>query len=287
VTVSAVPELPLTFTTVLRGRPVTYRLVISRRARAWRVSIHPHTGLSVVVPAGARMDVAALLESHAAWIHRHLDRLARDPLPTRTPLAHGSLLPYRGALLQLEVTPNRFEAPRYDPGIRTLRVNGGSGRQLLTEVEAWYRRQAEEVFRERLHMVNAELGYRFGRVSIRDQRTRWGSCSPTGNLSFNWRLLMAPSSVLDSVVAHELTHLADRTHARSFWRRLAAVDPDYDAHRRWLTRYGAWLVLESAPTPPVHPSKHAGRLPHEETPQSVLDVGGAVPSTRIGLNTTG
>jgi predicted metal-dependent hydrolase len=251
VSVSPAPELPLTFTTVLRGRPVTYRLVASRRARAWRVSIHPHAGLSVVVPAGARLDVASLLDAHAAWIHRHLDRLARDPLPARSPLAHGSLLPYRGRVLRLEVTGRPCEGPQYDPSVETLRVNAASDRRLVAAVETWYRRQAAGVFQERLHAINAALGYRFARVTIRDQRTRWGSCSAAGNLAFNWRLLLAPPTVLDSVVAHELTHLADRTHAPSFWRLLALIDPRYDAHRRWLRQYGAWLALGCEPPPPI------------------------------------
>ncbi|MFZ5877527.1 MAG: M48 family metallopeptidase [Nitrospirota bacterium] len=250
-TASPAPELPLTFTTVLRGRPITYRLVASRRARAWRVSIDPRTGLSVIVPAGARLDVAALLDTHAGWIHRHLDRLARDPLPARSPLAHGSLLPYRGTVLRLEVADEGHASLRCDLNAGTLRARGASAGRLLAEVEAWYRRQADGVFRERLEAVNAVAGYRFARVSIRDQRTRWGSCSATGNLSFNWRLLMAPPAVLDSVVAHELTHVVDRTHAASFWRRLAFMDPAYEAHRRWLRRYGAWLTLGCEPPPPV------------------------------------
>ena len=252
-TVSVVSELPLTYTAVLRGRTVTYRLVVSRRARAWRVAIHPYTGLSVVVPIGARLDITTLLESQADWITRHLDRLARNPLPTRAPLAHGSPLSFRGESVRLDVAGDSSEGPRYDPATRTLRIGAVGARRLQTEVEAWYRRQAKEIFVERLDMVNATLRYRFARVSIRDQRTRWGSCSATGTLSFNWRLLMAPPTVLDSVVAHELTHLVDRTHAPSFWRRLALLDPAYDAHRRWLRQYGAWLALGCAPPPPVHP----------------------------------
>jgi predicted metal-dependent hydrolase len=204
------------------------------------------------MPAGARLDVAALLNAHAGWIHRNLDRLARDPLPTRIPLAHGSLLPYRGTVLRLEVADEARESPHDGTSNGALRVHGGSAARLLAAVELWYRRHADAVFRERLASVNAEFGYRYARVSIRDQKTRWGSCSATGNLSFNWRLLMAPPAVLDSVVAHELTHLVDRTHAPSFWRRLALMDPAYDAHRRWLRRYGAWLTLGCAPPPPVH-----------------------------------
>ncbi len=250
-TVSVVSELPLTYTAVLRGRTVTYRLVVSRRARAWRVAIHPYTGLSVVVPIGARLDITTLLESQADWITRHLDRLARNPLPTRAPLAHGSPLSFRGESVHLDVAGDSSEGPRYDPATRTLRIGAVGARRLQTEVEAWYRRQAKEIFVERLDTVNATLRYRFARVSIRDQRTRWGSCSATGALSFNWRLLMAPPTVLDSVVAHELTHLVDRTHAPSFWRRLALLDPAYDAHRRWLRTYGAWLALGCDPPPPV------------------------------------
>jgi predicted metal-dependent hydrolase len=204
------------------------------------------------MPAGTRLDVAALLDAHAGWIHRHLDRLARDPSPCRAPLAHGSLLPYRGTVLRLEVADEVRESPHCDPSNGALRVRGGSAARLLADVETWYRIRACGVFRERLASVNAPFGYRFERVSIRDQRTRWGSCSATGNLSFNWRLLMAPPSVLDSVVAHELTHLVDRSHAPSFWRRLAHMDPAFDAHRRWLRRYGAWLSLGCEPPPPVH-----------------------------------
>ncbi|MFZ5863720.1 MAG: M48 family metallopeptidase [Nitrospirota bacterium] len=250
------PELPLTYTAVLRGRTVTYRLVISPRARAWRVAIHSRTGLSVVVPVNARLNVAALLDAHAAWITRHLDRLARDPSPRFAPLAHDSALFFRGARVRLDLIHDSREGPRYDPATRTLHVGARCGRALQTEVEAWYRRQAESIFPKRLDAVNATLGYRFARVSIRDQRTRWGSCSASGNLSFNWRLVMAPPAILDSVVAHELVHLADRTHAQSFWRRLAHVDPAYDTHRRWLRQYGTWLAVGcTAPPPPVHAQK--------------------------------
>lgn len=250
-TASVASELPLTYTAVVAGRTVTYRLVVSRRARAWRVAIHPYTGLSVVMPVGARLDIHALLDSHADWITRHLDRLARNPLPRYAPLAHGSILAFRGERLRLAVVGDSDEGPHHDPVTDTLRVGAVGARRLQPEVEAWYRRQAEGIFVERLDAVNAAVGYRFARVSIRDQRTRWGSCSATGTLSFNWRLLMAPPTVLDSVVAHELTHLADRTHAPSFWRRLALLDPAYDAHRRWLQTYGAWLALGCDPPPPV------------------------------------
>jgi predicted metal-dependent hydrolase len=241
--------LPLTYSAVLRGQAVTYRVVISHRARSWRLSIHPHTGLCVVLPARSRLAVANLLETHADWIQRTLDRAARRPVPRQAPLAHDSPLPYLGTVLRLEIDRLLSGLPRLDLERRTLRVGALGPRRLVEELEAWYRQQARALFPERLQVLNATLGFRFARVAIRDQRTRWGSCSAAGNLAFNWRLVMAPLAIVDSVVAHELTHLVDPSHAPSFWRRLAAIDPEYRVHRGWLRRYGSWLALgcESPP----------------------------------------
>ncbi len=245
-----VPELPLTYSSVLRGRPVTYRVVVSLRARSWRLSIHPHTGLSVVLPARARLDIDALLDAHADWIHRSLDRASRRPVPGQSPLTEASVLSYVGTRLRLTIDPqHRDGLPQADWDHGTLRIGALGPRRLAQAIEAWYRRQAEALFPERLRIVNARLGLPYGRVTVRDQRTRWGSCSARGNLAFNWRLMIAPLAILDSVVAHELTHLVDPSHAPSFWRRLAAVDPAYDAHRRWLRRYGAWLAIGCEPPP--------------------------------------
>lgn len=236
-----VSELPLTYTALLNGHPVPYRLIVSHRARSWRLSVHPRTGLSVVVPARSSLRIETLLNEHAQWIQRTLKRAASQPLPRRIPLAHGSLLPYLGNALRLEIDPAWDHPPRLDDGRGALRVGTAGSRRLPTEIERWYRQQADTVFPQRLQMVNGALGLRFGRMTVRDQRTRWGSCSAAGNLAFNWRLILAPLPIVDSVVAHELTHLIDRSHAPGFWRRLSAIDPEYDAHRGWLRRYGAWL----------------------------------------------
>lgn len=249
---ASAPGLPFVYTAVLRGRPLTYRVVVSMRARSWRLSIHPHSGLSVVLPARSRLDLDALLDTHAEWILRALHRAARKPAPRQHPLADASALPYLGTMLRLRIDPARDGTPQADWAQRTLRVGALGPRRLAQAVEAWYRRRAEDVFPERLDVINARLGgLRYGRVTVRDQRTRWGSCSARGNLAFNWRLMMAPLAILDSVVAHELIHLVDPSHAPSFWRRLAAVDSAYDAHRRWLRRYGSWLSLGSEPPPPA------------------------------------
>jgi predicted metal-dependent hydrolase len=88
----------------------------------------------------------------------------------------------------------------------------------------------------------AALGVSFARIRVGGQRTRWGSCSSTGTLSFNWRLALAPAEVLDYVAVHEVCHLREPNHSRRFWRLVAERRPDWREHREWLTRHGAELL---------------------------------------------
>jgi predicted metal-dependent hydrolase len=234
--------LPLTFTAKVRGRPLTYRVTVSPRATVWRLTVHPDSGLTVVLPARSRVDLAHLLESKATWIFKHLDRARSSLVTPRQPLEAGSVLRYLGGSLRLELATDA-DAPVLNEDAGVLRVYAPDRRDLPAIVEAWYRTRATAVIADRLRAVNARLGYRFARVAIRDQRTRWGSCSARGNLAFNWRLILAPEPVIDYVVAHELVHLIELSHSRAFWHRVAAIDPAYVAHRRWLRENSPHLVL--------------------------------------------
>jgi predicted metal-dependent hydrolase len=110
-------------------------------------------------------------------------------------------------------------------------------------IERWYRRAAEREISPRLDAAVAALGASYSKLTIRNQRTRWGSCSSTGAMSFNWRLLLAPEPVLDYVVWHEACHLQVMDHSTGFWSLVARHCPDYEDHRRWLRRHGTTLVL--------------------------------------------
>jgi predicted metal-dependent hydrolase len=146
-------------------------------------------------------------------------------------------VPYLGATLQLEPEPGRTRVHR----------RGGA---LLVPVhehhdalERWYRRQARLEIAPRLDAACARAGTRYDGLAIRSQKTRWGSCSSSGAMSFNWRLLLAPAPVLDYVVEHEVCHLEVMDHSPRFWRLLESRVPDWRRHAGWLRRYGATLVL--------------------------------------------
>ncbi len=110
-------------------------------------------------------------------------------------------------------------------------------------LERWYRRQAHAVIEERLAHWNSHYGYTWTRIAIKEQKTRWGSCSRQGALNFNWRLLLAPLPALDYVVIHELCHLKEPNHGPRFWALVAQACPDHRVWRGWLRQHGHELHL--------------------------------------------
>jgi predicted metal-dependent hydrolase len=109
--------------------------------------------------------------------------------------------------------------------------------------ERWYKFQALTVLNERVKFYAAKYGFQPGRIRITSARTRWGSCSSKGTLSFTWRLVMAPLEVIDYVVVHELVHLKVKNHSKTFWGNVAALMPDYKRHVAWLKANGRLMVL--------------------------------------------
>ena len=106
-----------------------------------------------------------------------------------------------------------------------------------------YIETARSIFTQKAAYYARIMGVTYNRIAIREQKTRWGSCSSKGTLSFNWRLMLAPPAILDYVVVHELCHLTHMDHSKAFWQAVASVYPDYAAARKWLKEHGRELVL--------------------------------------------
>jgi predicted metal-dependent hydrolase len=213
-----------------------YRVRRSDRARRVRVSVDARGEVEVVLPRRSpeRAAAAAIVELRP-WIDRRLEEAGA----VRAALAaRGATLPYLGRTLALRPESGRRRVHRRDDD---LLVPGDAGAPAA--IERWYRRAAQREITPRLDAAVATLGTSYSKLTIRNQRTRWGSCSATGAMSFNWRLLLAPEPVLDYVVWHEACHLRVMDHSTVFWTLVARHCPDYEDHRRWLRRHGTTLVL--------------------------------------------
>ena len=152
------------------------------------------------------------------------------------------MVPVRGVLHRIA----------HEPGCRTpvsietaapapmLRV-GGDLRHLSRRLADWLAKEARADLQAAVSRHTDTLGLSYRRIVVRDQKSRWGSCSTTGTLSFSWRLVMAPPHVLDYVAAHEVAHLREMNHGRGFWRLVEQLCPGFETSRRWLRTYGARL----------------------------------------------
>ena len=215
---------------------LAYAVRRSDRARRVRVRVEPDGSVEVVLPRRAReRDAARAVRELRPWIDR---RLADVAVARRAIDRPPGTVPYLGRSLALREEPGRTRAHRR--GDVLLVPPGAPGRAAL---ERWYRRAARAEIAPRLEAATAALGVRHSALTIRDQRTRWGSCSPAGALAFNWRLLLGPEPVLDYVVWHEACHLVVFDHSPAFWSLVEHHVPGYREPRRWLRDNGAALVL--------------------------------------------
>jgi len=213
-----------------------YAIRRSDRARRVRVRVDPSDGaVEVVLPRRAsQREAERAVAQLAEWIAR---QRAKARAAQAVVGARGATVPYLGTDLTVRPEPGCTRVHRRD-GV--LLVPEGDARPAL---ERWYRRQARDEIVPRARRAAGEVGRPLRSVAIRDQRTRWGSCTAAGALSFNWRLLLAPDAVLEYVVRHEVAHLAVLDHSPRFWAVMAALMPEYEAPRRWLRLHGATLVL--------------------------------------------
>jgi predicted metal-dependent hydrolase len=214
-----------------------YTVRRSPRARRVRVTVDPHSGVEVVLPKrAAAREAAAAIEELRPWIER---RLAEAEQVNAQIAARGNTVPYLGTSLRLVPEPGRTRVHRRGDALHVPAAPA----QRRAALERWYRRAARAEIGPRLDRATQALGRRYTALTIRGQRTRWGSCSTSGAMSFNWRLLLAPEEVLDYVVWHEACHLVVMDHSPRFWALVAEHCPDYAEPRRWLRRHGATLVI--------------------------------------------
>ena len=225
----------------LRGTrgPLPVRFVRHRRARRYLLRVDERGVARVTMPRwGRRSEARAFAEVHVAWIERERARQLRRAAAVPR-LVHGAPVLLRGVPCPLLVDTSGTAT---HVAIGELTGDVPVDTDLHRAALALIRRLAARELPHRLHALAARHGLAVSRVTVRDQRTRWGSCSPDGRISLNWRLVQMPEHVCDYVLLHELMHLRVRNHSARFWRHVAAACPGYEQARSWLREHGERLL---------------------------------------------
>ncbi len=237
-------------TLCLPGGPVECTIRRSTRARLLRLTVDPRHVAVVTVPARAARNhseaerlAETFVAEREAWLRKHLDRQARqrEQLAAVGPLRDGGNFRYRGephrVRLMAAAARRRTTVAREggeDGDELIVRLSARERRSLNAILEAWLREKARAAVQREIERHATAMAVEPAAVTIRDARTRWGSCSRARRLSFSWRLVLAPPEALETVVIHELAHLRVFGHGPAFWETVATRRPDHRLWRRWL-----------------------------------------------------
>jgi predicted metal-dependent hydrolase len=242
---------------MIDGREVEYRLRATKSAHKLRIRVGVG-GVDVIRPDSADASNAEeFLRANGPWVLAQLDRVSRLHAARRVRHLNAGEIFLRG-----ERTPVRIDEMPYPPrssrvemreGVVVLALGRGSRSTSASTLERWLRRQARAAIEEEVAAVAARLDVAPGRLYIMDQRTKWGNCSRLRNLSFNWRVIMAPEYVLRYLVTHETVHLAVPDHSKKFWLTVQSICPQTDRARQWLVANGDSLFIDLAEALCAHP----------------------------------
>lgn len=215
----------------------TIAATLKRSARRRSIGIKVLRGeVWVSAPTGMPVaDITQFVQQKRGWIEKHLARQQQNLSASGERLyLSGETVPFLGQALTLQ-TGAAARPIRMGDVLQLGAANAGLA-QRKAAVQTWYIEQAKAYLPPRIEHFQAKLGVQPRAIKIRHYKSRWGSCNHRGELQFNWLLMMAPATVVDYVVVHELAHLRHFNHSAAFWQLVASVMPDYTVRRQWLKR---------------------------------------------------
>lgn len=226
-----------TETVEIDGTCVPLDIQINSRARHISLRVNERSGgIDLVLPRFvAKAEGLAFVEEKSTWLAGQLREL-----PPRVPFEDGAIIPVLGTDHRIVHHGTARGTVWIDPQGYTLNV-AGHAPHIARRITDWLKAQARREVSDRAHRAADQLSKPIKKIQIRDTRSRWGSCSEDGRLSFSWRLMLAPEHVLDYVVAHEVAHLVELNHSKRFWQLVDRICPGSGPAKLWLRRHGATL----------------------------------------------
>ena len=207
--------------------------IIRSKRRTIALEVTRDASLIVRAPYRTSFDfIEKVVFKKRFWI-KEKQEIVRDRCKKVIPkeFVSGEVFLYLGNMYKLEFIDDMDMPIVFDNNFKIALKNYDIAKEILI---AWYKAQAYQKISERVNWHSSLSGLRYNKIRISDAQKRWGSCSAKGNLNFSWRLIMAPLRVIDYVVVHELAHLEEKNHSKTFWNKIKIMQPDYEQHKDWL-----------------------------------------------------
>jgi predicted metal-dependent hydrolase len=216
--------------------PVGIDRIVRSKRRTLTLIVENDGSLTVRAPlrVSGKM-ISEFVEGNSLWIEK---KRAQARLITSVPpkqYVPGELFPFLGQSHALEVVKDQKKALLLDGNFKLAESAQASAQKAF---EVWYRKQARRIITEHAVLFAAQYDFQYEKIRISSARTRWGSCSPSGTLSFSWRLILTPMEVVDYVIIHELVHTLVHNHSKRFWKKVEKILPDYKEYNKWLRKNG-------------------------------------------------
>jgi len=213
----------------------------SKRARRLRL-VSRINGIEAIVPLNYRAEeLESFVSSKRDWIIKTSRYYSK--LKERCGGLEQDTIYFLGTRYKFNVLKDRQRSSVVSEAMGVITFHVVDRRRYKQDLKEWYREQTGKIIAERLPALAGRLGLKYNKVSIKNQRSRWASCSKKGNLNFNLLLAAAPVEVIDYVVIHELMHLIELDHSPKFWQLVKEADPEYQKHKEWLSSYAPVIKI--------------------------------------------
>ena len=214
------------------------------RTKRKTIALHISDDATLIVRAPLKASDKAIMGvvlKHKKWIEEKKREIkAREPKFSPKEFVNGEGFLYLGKWYRLKIVDNQEVPLKFENGFYLSRKALPQAKDVFIE---WYKNMAYEKISERVNWYAQQRGFKYKKVNITSAQRRWGSSSSNGNLNFPWRLIMAPLTVIDYVVIHELVHTVERNHSKAFWGKVKMLMPNYEIHKEWLRKNGYLLRL--------------------------------------------
>jgi predicted metal-dependent hydrolase len=221
---------------------LNYQIIFSKRKTA-TISVERDRQVIIRVPEGlSEQKINEIIQSKEKWILEKLNHNQKyNPTNSNKEFVSGETLNYLGRNYQLQVTDNEIKNIIFDHRFLISKSNQPTANKLF---KAWYKSKAIEKIKPITKKFAKNLGVSYKEIKISEMKYRWGSCTPSGNLLFNWRIIKAPLYVVEYVVVHELAHLIEHNHSDDFWNIVSIQLPNYNKAKDWLKLNGEILEID-------------------------------------------